>query len=163
MIPQPTTWFFVEVGMYVQSDDGRAWRVDGKVPASEHGDGCWGWTLHDRAGQEWRLVANLEAPVAVMVPTMDEAENMVARALPVSEVHRRIVRMEELRTVPDTKWARAQLASHLLELHGESVNVYDYVAENVDDMEELLHLHAASHARPHTNVVPHVHVPFHEL
>lgn len=161
MIASPASWFYVDVGTYVRSADGAAWRVDGKTRRPGAPDGVWDFALTNASGQRHIASMELDAAVDILVPTMSEAEALIAARLPVSGVRRMVVALEELRTYPDSKWVRAAIAAHLLDLHGVSVSPTAH-AEN-KDIADMLVAHAASHARPETVLVPHVHVPYSQL
>ena len=159
MIGHPTTWVMLEPGMYLQAADATIWRVDAKSYNVQLG--AWVLRITDAAGNWADVGRPADAPVTVMVPTIDEAEMVVAQALPVAGVLRRVIRMEHIATHPDGKWVRAHLASHLLNLHHLSISATAH-AENTD-LAGLLEAHALAHARPEPDWIPHIHVNEWEL
>jgi hypothetical protein len=151
MQPFPTTWVSVDPGMYVQGTDGSVWRVDDKKWFPGRGE--WHFSLASPDGRVAAFAAEPERPATVLIPTMEEAEQVVTARLGVTGIQRRILPMEHLRTHPDTAGRRSMLAAHLLHIHGVSASP----STPGDDIEGLLETHALSHARPETVMIPHVH------
>ena len=153
MTPERAHWGALEPRMYLQAADGSIWRVDGK--RRDVGDAGWTLLITNAAGQSVEVMRGYEDPVTVMVPTMEEAENLLLAALPVNGISRRVLPVEQIRTHPDTKLVRAALAGHLEVLHGISISPSAH-AEN-GDIEGLIEAHNISHANPASVRIPHVH------
>lgn len=155
MIPQQTTWGMIEPTMYVQAKDGVAYRV---VAKRYHSAGLppWQFRLIDAAGNTYDQWADADAIATLLLPTDEEAERMVEALLGGQTLHRKFVRMEEIRTAPDSQWARAAMAAHLLNMHHVSITTTAH--KQNESMDELVELHALEHANPGSSWVPHVHV-----
>lgn len=158
MIEQVTRWGYLEPGMYLRAGDGSTWRVDGKRRGANDG---WELRIRNQAGQTSDVERGFDDDVTLLVPTHEEAESLIAAMLPVSGVRRKIVRMEEIATNPDSKWVRAALAAHLHNLHHVSISPTAH-AEN-KSIADLVESHNLSHARPEPDWIAHVHVPSGDL
>lgn len=156
MKPVPTTWVMLEPGMYVQGTDGSVWRVDEKRYT---GGGIWWFALTNRRGELAHITKQPEDPATLMQPTHEDAEALLVAAGMVTKdgIQRRFIRMEDFAAHPDTKWARAALASHLLNQHGVSVSPTAH-AEN-KSIADLLEAHALAHSSSTPMIIPHIHVP----
>ena len=148
--------------MYVRDATGKDWRVDGKRRVGTDPDGYWRFRMTGRDRMVVEVPAHLDHPIFVLIPSnVDEAETIIARLLPVSGVRRRVVRVEDLRTHPDTEGTRRMVAAHLAHMH--NVSIRPAIAADSADLEGLIELHAACHAEPAGMALTHVHVPYSQL
>ena len=154
MIAHPTSWVWLEVGMYLQATDGSVWRIDGK--GRDVGQDGWTLRITNKDGKSVDVSRGAEAPTMVMVPTPEEAEAVIVNAGMVAGIKRRVIRMEEYRSNPDSKWVRAALASHLATLHG--ISITSTAHEQNKSIDDLLEIHALAHASTRPPIIEHVHV-----
>lgn len=157
MIQQRSTWGMIEPTMYVQAGSGAAYKVLAKrYDLDLAGPKPWQVRLVDQAGDTYDIFVDADDPVTLLVPTAEEAEQVVTRVLGGVVQQRKVIRMEEIRLNPDGQWARAAMAAHLLTMHHVSITTTAH-KQNAS-MDDLVELHALEHANPGTSWVPHVHV-----
>lgn len=138
------TWGEIDAGALIMDADGQHWRVHEKrvdLPRIAL------LIYHDDVAH-W-IVRGFSDEVVLIDETAGQSVEIVAAALG------GVITVEPLPTAPNRPVLRAMYRAHLFHFHGVSIS--PTADKEGGTLDELIRLHAVSHASPENHLIPHVH------